>query len=350
MNPWRNPYKPGGGQEGPMRPTRRAASLGQDRAAVTAPLGTMLLIGIVIVLVAVFVVMTQVLRPTSHEPVETGARATFYGDDGYWLEPSGPDDVPVAGSTLYIRIDGGEPEAVPLSAFASQLGGPAWTVGTRICIVGPEPDCYRAAGQSVEVVLYSEGDYVFVVEGLLSAAPSFTYNPGGAGGVVLTPGNHTVRLDIVGAQITCGESGPEIPVTARFSSNGGTSYAPLFGGLPVDPDGGQTLTYTNLPGGSALGVEGRARLTTGGCNFDETYNSFAGDPHVLTLRAGDAAPDKPAYGDQQLLAAFMAPYVNTYTQTMVLDHNQVILLFEFNDDLGDPAADFQDLVVLFTFD
>ncbi len=325
----------------PRAPRRRFAT---DRGAATGPIGGILLIGIVVVLAALFVVMTQVLRTQPHDPVESGGKATFTGE-GYYLEPSGPDDIPVAGSTLFITLDGVQ-TAVPLSTFSAQIGGPAWTVGTRLCIIGPVAGCYSAAGREAQVTVYSNREYVFQVEALRSQSPAFLIGAG-SGGITVSGGTWNVNLAIVGAQITCGASGPQMDVTARYTQNGGSSYASLFGGAPVNPNGGQSLNLGQVPAGSVLGVEGRARLAS--CSFDKTYTSIASTPHVLTLKQGDAAPNRPAFGNQALLASFMQPYVNTYTQTMVLDRNQVILLYEFTDDLNSSAADFQDLVVLFTF-
>jgi hypothetical protein len=59
----------------------------------------------------------------------------------------------------------------------------------------------------------------------------------------------------------------------------------------------------------------------------------------------------PAFGNQVSVETFLRPYVNTQTQTMVLQPNQVIILFEFSSppNSTNAAADFQDLVVLFTF-
>lgn len=325
--------------------SRRTRGPNTGEAAVTGPVGAILLVGIVVILVAVFALVSQSLRADTRDPVVSGGRATF-GDEGYWVEPTGPDPIPVAGSTIILAVDGDE-QRIPLSAFAAQLGGASsWVAGTKICIIGPPP-CHQPNGLNVSLQVYSSTEFVFRVGALRSQAPTFTI--GGGGGLVIpTNGPFDVRLQIVGAEITCGPNGNPIPVTARLTQNGGTSYQPIFGGLPVNPAGGQEMTLVAVPPGSVLGVEGRATLPS--CSgFDHTYNSLSGSDHVMVLQAGDAAPNKPIYGGQTGLASFMAPYVNTISRTMVLDPNQVIILFEFTDDLDSDAADFQDLVVLFTF-
>jgi hypothetical protein len=321
-------------------------AFGRDRAG-DSSLSVILLVGIVIVLAAAFVVFTQVLRKQPHDPVESGGKATFTSE-GYYLEPSGPDDIPVAGSTLFITLDGAQ-QAVPLSTFQSQIGGPVWTPGIRICIVGAAAGCYAAAAHTVDTALFSDREYVFAVTTLRTQSPAFQIGSG-SNGIVVASGTWDVRLSIVGAQITCGsaQNAPDIPVTAKYSSDGGASYTTLFGGATLNGNGGQSVDLGQVPSGSRIGVQGRATLASCG-NFDATYDSFSGSDHVLILKQGDPAPNKPAYAGQGSLASFMQPYVNTVTQTMVLDANQVILLYEFSGDLSQPAADFQDLVVLFTF-
>lgn len=317
----------------------------RDSGAVTGPVSVAILVGITIVLAVLLVVFLSRLDRDGHVPLRSGAKAT-YGPEGYWIEPTGPSELPVDEARLFITIDGNTTE-VPLSDFSAQLGGQStWAPGDRLCIVGAEPGCYASIGQEVEVSVFTDQDLIFTVTPLRKHGAGFVLDP--AGGIVLA-GPSSVRLDLVGAQITCGAGGPQVPVTVRLSIDGGASYQSLFGGLPVNQSGGQSYMIQAVNASNVLGVEGRAALPS--CsNFDSTYNSLDTDPHVLTLLAGDAAPDKAPYAGQAPLASFLAPFVNTQTQTMVLDANQVIVIFEFVSDLSSSAADFQDLVVLFTID
>lgn len=333
------------GRSARQRTGGRAGGLREDRSAVSEVVGVVILIGITVVLALVYFLITDEFRGDTRDPVESGGRAAFW-DDGYWVTPTGPDDIPVAGTSLHLTIDGVK-TVIPLSTFSSTLGGQAtWPVGTRICIVGSAPGCYTASAERVQLAVFTREEFVFALDNLLMGSPPFTVDTGGGGVVVTT--TQPLRIDNVGSAITCGASGPVIPVTARLTQDGGATYTALWGGTPVNVDGGETLTLPAVPVAAVLGVRGTT-IATGGCGSAQ-YSSTPADPHVLVLRAGDAAPNKPAFGSQpELLEDFLQPYVNTFTSTMVLDVNQVILLFEFTSDLSSSAADFQDLVILFTF-
>lgn len=80
-----------------------------------------------------------------------------------------------------------------------------------------------------------------------------------------------------------------------------------------------------------------------------TIDSDDNSPNVLTLKNGDAVSSIVPFMDQPLIVDFIRDYVDVNTNTIVLDENQVIYLFELGTtDLNSSAADFQDLVVLVT--
>ncbi|RMH65714.1 MAG: hypothetical protein D6677_01795 [Calditrichaeota bacterium] len=76
-------------------------------------------------------------------------------------------------------------------------------------------------------------------------------------------------------------------------------------------------------------------------------NSSVDLDYVYALRDGDPVPDVAPFGDQKSAAEFVQDYVNFNSQTMSLESNQVIYLFELADaSLSTPSADFQDVVVM----
>ncbi len=80
-----------------------------------------------------------------------------------------------------------------------------------------------------------------------------------------------------------------------------------------------------------------------------TIDSSQNHPNVITLRDGDTVPQIEPFLNQSSIVDFLASYVDPHTNTMVLDKNQAIYLFELGTtDLHSAAADFQDLVVLVT--
>lgn len=170
------------------------------------------------------------------------------------------------------------------------------------------------------------------------APPRFTILPEG-GVTPLCDG--PLDVWIVGSEITYGAGGPPIPVRVEFTQDGGASFTPLYGGRPVQA--GDTARFPSIPAGAELGTRGSADLS----NFHARYDSMVADPHVYVLKDGDAVPDFPAFDGQRPLEAYLAPYVDG--GWMVLQASEVIVLYEFNRDLNSDAADFQDLVVMFSF-
>ena len=79
-------------------------------------------------------------------------------------------------------------------------------------------------------------------------------------------------------------------------------------------------------------------------------NSHEQSQQVKVLRDGDAVPDIRGMDDQADVLEFIRPYIDFDNNTMSLDENQAIYLFEIGTtNVNSSAADFQDLVVLVTF-
>ncbi|MCP3906278.1 MAG: fibro-slime domain-containing protein [Planctomycetes bacterium] len=78
-----------------------------------------------------------------------------------------------------------------------------------------------------------------------------------------------------------------------------------------------------------------------------TVNASDASPYVYVLKDGDPVPAIPAMADQSTILDFVEPYIDIPSGFMTLAPNEAIYLFELGTtDLGSPAADFQDLVVL----
>ena len=78
-------------------------------------------------------------------------------------------------------------------------------------------------------------------------------------------------------------------------------------------------------------------------------NSHDESPAVKVLRDGDPVPDLRGFDNQADAVHFVRKYIDSDTDTMHLDVNQAIYLFELGTtDLESSAADFQDAVVLIT--
>lgn len=318
-----------------------APGLREDTSGVTAPISVILAIGTVVTLAVVMLFLSGHIPRPGHLPIASGGRASF-GDDGYWLSPTGPDSVPVTNSRLQITIDGTS-HWVPLSNFSALAGATQWSPGTRLCIIGDAASCYTASGRTVVATLYNGNDFVFTVDTLRQSGIPFSIVPGT--GIVLK-GSHQVVTAALGSQYSCGST---MPVYMRMTINGGATWTSPFGSSPVSPSGsGQSFDAGLVPAGSIVGVEGTGDGAPCGLP-DYTVNSIGTDARAVMLRAGDPAPAYAPFSGQAPLASFLVPYVNTQTQTMVLDPNQVIIFIDLCCYPG-YAVDYQDLVVLFTFD
>jgi fibro-slime domain-containing protein len=84
----------------------------------------------------------------------------------------------------------------------------------------------------------------------------------------------------------------------------------------------------------------------------QTHHSFStstNTPQIKVLRDGDNVPSNAGFMGQLSAKQFVAEFVNTATNKMKLGKNQVIYLYELGvTNMSDPAADFQDLVILVT--
>ena len=171
-----------------------------------------------------------------------------------------------------------------------------------------------------------------------------------SGGQVIPQVPFNARATVIGSAITT--SGQPRAVTLRLRA--GAATAEPFGGF-LDPVGGNVNDGQNprdyiFPGtfaaGTAMSVTGQSwELDLSGSHI--TVDSNVNSPYVLTLRDGDTVPDIQGFQNQASVEDFLDPYIDTSTDTVTLAPNEAIYLFELGTtNLGHPAADFQDLVVL----
>lgn len=164
-------------------------------------------------------------------------------------------------------------------------------------------------------------------------------------GQVEIPAERNVKLETICSEITYGRYGPRIPVTVELgrSINGSVSYTPLFDNRAVV--GGESTTQITERD-EIYTVRAKSNYRRHRASYDST-NTL----QVKTLMNGELAPVIPGYGSQRSAKECLAPYLGADGE-VTLESNQVIILFELGVDLArypnSPAADFQDLVVLFT--
>lgn len=191
-----------------------------------------------------------------------------------------------------------------------------------------------------------DGSFIDPTPGENDSTPNYGIpNPGN----IQIDAGHTMSVEVLGSQITCGAGGPEIYVKVYYndrnvgSANWG-SWTNLWGGSDVD--GGETYSVNAA---NAKEVKFKAKAWLNGC-YNQTYDSTQG-AQVKTLMNGDQAPPLQGFGGQKPVQAFLEPYLDS-NGIVQLPANKIILLWEMGTDMnynpGSPAADFQDLVLLLT--
>lgn len=162
-------------------------------------------------------------------------------------------------------------------------------------------------------------------------------------GVVIIEANQQIDLQVLGSEITCGAGGPEISVKTKLCVNSSCTNLWNY----QDVDGGETYSTTNSIEGAEYKIFAQA-IKNNCINYSVDSTNTA---QVRTLKNGDQAPALAGFGGQQPVENFLAPYLSE-NGTIVLNSNQVIMLFELGVDMNlNPnslAADFQDLVILMT--
>ncbi len=243
---------------------------------------------------------------------------------------------------------------VSLQWFAEQgLLQDDWQVGQWLCISGDAPGCYMPFADEVAISVHPAAGGTKAL-GFLSAsnaaaddivsvtAQRSTFFIENTGAIVMQEANR-VYMQVVGTEITYGSGGPEIPVAVRPSTDGGLSLLDPFKGAAVQT--GMVYDLGVLQKGDEVGAEAHASIYS----WSRTRDSFSDDPFVRALHHGDPVPSTPGFSGQVDVGSMLAPYAQE--GFIVLDDNEVIVLYELGTtDLTSSAADFQDLVLIFTID
>jgi type II secretory pathway pseudopilin PulG len=163
----------------------------------------------------------------------------------------------------------------------------------------------------------------------------------GADGVMNTTGRVNAKVKALGSDITYGAGGPEIQVTAQWSTNG-TTWTSLYNGSDID--GGELETVNDIVAGTRLSFK-----VTGSYSylFKRSYTTTDGTGHIDVLRNGERPPSYPVFGNQNALASFLQPYI--VGGKIAIGEYDAIVLVELGD-LNSSSADFQDLVMLVQFE
>lgn len=121
-----------------MTPRGPAWDVGlRDDGAATAAFGTVLMVGIAVLLAGLVAVGGYAYLDDRPDSIA----ASFHAETtprGIVLTHAGGEDVPVAGTRILVEADGAPRVERPLG---NVLSGATWSAGTSICVVGPDGTC-----------------------------------------------------------------------------------------------------------------------------------------------------------------------------------------------------------------
>ncbi len=167
-------------------------------------------------------------------------------------------------------------------------------------------------------------------------------------GSVVPLEDFAANIRVLGSAITSG--GSDVPVTTRILADA-DAFEPF--GSYLDSNAGDVNDGANprsfampgiFPAGTAISVSGRSWIG-GGVHIEAVSSSNS--PQVRVLRHGDPVPNLEGHDGQTSVEGYVSSFVDTTTNTISLEANEAIFLFEIGTtSLGSSAADFQDLVVL----
>ena len=170
-------------------------------------------------------------------------------------------------------------------------------------------------------------------------------------GRVVPTETFAAKVSVLGAAITSG--GVDMPVTVQVRI--GDMVLDPFGAHD-DPSKGDVndhagprhhIVQETFDPNERIELTATSWRTSGSLYLER--NSHDESPAVLVLRDGDDVPDISGFDNQADAVHFIQQYIDADTNTMTLDVNQAIYLFELGTtDLDSSAADFQDAVVLVT--
>ncbi|MEM9066152.1 MAG: fibro-slime domain-containing protein [Planctomycetota bacterium] len=189
-------------------------------------------------------------------------------------------------------------------------------------------------------------------------------------GIVTVNEDFAVRVRVLGSAIETGSY--TIPTTSQVAVDGsffepfGAYDSPTQGNLNDDPSGtGDTyrgpfefVASQTFAAGSTITVDGRSWIKDSS-SYNGTQDSHwnvhmdestsTGSQQIFVLRDGDPVPNITAMYNQASVRDYVGEFIDSATDTITLESNEVIYLFELGTSHSNSNADFQDLVVLLDF-
>ena len=241
--------------------------------------------------------------------------------------------------------------------------------------LGPCPSASSAASSVVSSATSSAASSAAssAVSSATSSAASSVGGGGGGGGgatcnkftmasgTITTTATSNVTFKNWLSQITFGAGGPVVSVHACYSTDGGSSFSGLYGGNgnckgngnaygnAVTPAGTDTKTVSIASGKNVvLRVLGRYKQQNW-LAFNQLFDSDDGSGHIQMLRNGDTLSSYPGFGTQTPLKNYLISKSMADASGVITIGNCEVLAISELGTLGTSAADFQDDVMVMSF-
>lgn len=314
-----------------------------DDRAISPIIGVVLLVAIVVMIGAIAGVMLLGFSNELSDPAPLFAQESSVAIDiangsitnqSLILAHRGGDTVPV--DDLDVHLDTGA-TTIPQTA---EIADGEWSTGETIHLpMNTSTVCTGADTLDVDLVYESsDGSHIVGSRQVPITYGGFTIQDG----AVVPVSQYTATATVLGAGLTYGSPGPNIPIFLTVQI-GNTTYQPWPGNLN-NPNNPRSHTFTNQPAGAPIRVA--ATRAAYGYLATKTRWSNASTNWVQVLRDGDTPPNIQGFGGQAGLTNYVDPYVNDSTGEIDVAANQAIYLFELGTTATGPAADYQDIVVL----
>ena len=159
--------------------------------------------------------------------------------------------------------------------------------------------------------------------------------------------DYNVTFTLIGAALTYGAGGPNMPVTCDITI-GDQTYDP-WGNVN---DGENPRTWT--PDESFAAETAISARST--CyypwypyyQYRSVYSGSSAGYRVYILGDGETFPDVPGFAGQESVEGFLGPYIDEEDR-MDIGEFDVVFLFEHTSDMNGPSADHQDMVLMASF-
>ncbi len=196
---------------------------------------------------------------------------------------------------------------------------------------------------------------------VLSAVNNVAYNPVSftiQNGSLVPDQSFAPTVQVIATDITAGggATDPLVPVTLEINVGGyafnpfGDANDPAKGDVNKPRDWPPAKTIQGaFPAEAALSVIARSwRQDGSSVNIEAGPGSNPGN--MMILLDGDDVPDTPGFKQQADLAEFLTPYTNSNGK-IAIGPSEALFLFELGTtNITSTSADFQDAVVLISFD